>query len=407
MGSLLSRPGFAPFQSRDFSLFIAYRFLTSLATQMINVGVAWLIYKITGSALALGLIGLCIFIPNITFILVAGHVADRYDRRLVLVCCYLLAAVASAGLFAGVYFDAASPALIFIMVALIGTSRAFASPASAAIVPNLVPREHFASAVALSSSANQTATIGGPALGGIIYAIGPNVLFSMTTVFFLIGVCLLVFVKRQTTARHEKLSWEYLTAGIRYIWSRPILSGLISLDLVAVLLGGATALLPIYAKDIFLTGPWGLGLLRSAPAAGAFLMALVLANFPLNAKVGLRMFQAVGLFGLATIFFGFTTNIYAALPFLFILGGADMVSVYIRSTIMQIETPDEMRGRVSAVSAMFVGASNELGEFESGALASVTGPVAAVVIGGVGTLGAAAGWMKLFPEIRHRDKLVQ
>ena len=393
------------FQSRDFRLYFCSRFLVQLSTLMVDVAVGWLVYDITGSAIALGLIGLAMFVPNIAFLLVAGHVADRFDRRLVLVIAYSVTACASLGLFIVAWTNAPAPA-IFGLVMLIGSARAFASPAASALVPNLVPKAHFAGAVATNSSAYQTATIIGPALGGLIYIWGPTAVFGVTTTTFTFCVLLFAAIRaRQVRSEREPVSWMYLTAGIRFIRGNPTVLGLISLDLFAVLLGGATALLPIFAKDIFQAGPVGLGLLRSAPAVGAVVTALLLAWFSLNHKVGLRMFQSVAAFGLATIGFGLSTSIWMALPFLVVLGAADMVSVYIRSTLVQLETPDEMRGRVSAVNSMFIGASNELGQFESGVLAAVVGPVAAVMIGGFGALGVTALWMRLFPSLRHRDTL--
>jgi MFS family permease len=257
-----------------------------------------------------------------------------------------------------------------------------------------VPREHFANAVAMNSSANQVATIAGPAVGGLVYMFGPGAVFSITTLCFASCVLLLLAIRtRRAKSEREPVSWQYLTAGIRFIRGNKTVLGLISLDLFAVLLGGATALMPIFAKDIFQTGPVGLGLLRSAPAVGALLTAIALAWFALNSKVGLRMFQSVAIFGLATIGFGLSTNMYVAMVCLALIGAADMVSVYIRSTLVQLETPDEMRGRVSAVNSMFIGASNELGQFESGLLASFFG------------LGVTGLWMRLFPDLAARDKL--
>ncbi|MCC2097865.1 MAG: MFS transporter [Hyphomicrobiales bacterium] len=406
MSVIFSRPGFAPFRVRDFSLFFMTRVQAGLAVQMINVAVGWLIYEITGSAMALGLVGLAIFIPNLLFILVAGHVADRYERRRVLIVCNVVLTLGAMGLFAGVMLKALTPGLIYILIALIGSARAFTSPAAAALLPNIVPRDMFARAVPLNSSANQVSVIVGPALGGLIYIAGPHVVFLVSSLLFIgCTVCLMAMQARPPAASKNKVNWETVTAGFRFIRSNEILLGTISLDLFAVLLGGATALMPIFAKDIFHAGPVGLGLLRSAPAVGAFLTAFALAYFAMNRKVGLRMFQSVAAFGLATIAFGLSTNIYMAMFFLACLGAADMVSIFIRSTLVQMETPDEMRGRVSAVNSIFIGASNELGEFESGTLAHFTGPVAAVVIGGVGTLGVTALWMKLFPNLRKRDRL--
>ena len=406
MSGIFSRPGFAPFRVRDFSLFFMTRVQAGLAVQMINVAVGWLIYEITGSAMALGLVGLAIFVPNLLFILAAGHVADRYERRRVLIVCNVVLTLGAMGLFAGVMLKALTPGLIYVLIALIGSARAFTSPAAAALLPNIVPRDMFARAVPLNSSANQVSVIVGPALGGLIYIAGPHVVFLVASLLFIgCTVCLMAMQARPPAASKNKINWETVTAGFRFIRTNQILLGTISLDLFAVLLGGATALMPIFAKDIFHAGPVGLGLLRSAPAVGAFLTAFALAYFAMNRKVGLRMFQSVAAFGLATIAFGLSTNIYMAMLFLACLGAADMVSIFIRSTLVQMETPDEMRGRVSAVNSIFIGASNELGEFESGALAHFTGPVAAVVIGGVGTLGVTALWMKLFPELRKRDRL--
>ncbi|HEY8579272.1 MAG TPA: MFS transporter [Beijerinckiaceae bacterium] len=393
------------FQSRDFRFYFCSRFLVQLSTLMVDVAVGWLIYDITGSALALGFIGLAMFVPNIAFLLVAGHVADRFDRRRVLVVAYSVTTLASAGLFLTAW-RGATAAPIFALVTLIGAARAFASPAASALVPNLVPKEHFAGAVATNSSAYQTATIIGPAMGGLIYIWGPTAVFATTTVCFACCVALLAAIRaRQAKSAREPVSWAYLTAGIRFIRGNQLVLGLISLDLFAVLLGGATALLPIFAKDIFQAGPLGLGLLRSAPAVGAVVTALLLAWFSLNRRVGLRMFQSVAAFGLATIGFALSPSIWTALPCLVILGAADMVSVYIRSTLVQLETPDEMRGRVSAVNSMFIGASNELGQFESGVLAAIMGPVGAALFGGFGALGVTALWMRLFPDLRRRDSL--
>lgn len=402
----LSIKGLEPFRSREFTCYFISRFLSALATRMIDVAVAWLVYDITGSPIALGLIGLAIFAPNILFLLIAGHVADHYDRRRVMILCYCVAAASSLGLYLMVATNSATPPIIYALIFLIGTARAFSSPASAAIVPSLVPKEIFANAIAVNSSAYQVATIIGPAVGGLAYMLGASFVFLATTLIEISCVVLLFMLKpRPPASDRSELTWEYLTAGLKFIRFNKTLLGLTSLDMFAVLLGGATALLPIFAKDIFETGPAGLGLLRSAPSLGAVVTAVLLARFPLNSRVGMRMFQAVAIFGVATIGFGLSPNILFALPCLVILGAADMVSVYVRSTLVQLETPDEMRGRVSAVNSMFIGASNELGEFESGLLASLLGPVGAVLVGGVGAIGVTVLWMRLFPALRDRDKL--
>lgn len=392
---------------RDFSLFFASRVLSSLASQMTDVGVGWLVYDRTHSALALGLVGLAAFTPRVLFALWTGHVADRFERRAVLACCYCLTALASLGLVWSAATRSQGPAPIFILVVLFGVARAFASPASQAIVPNLVPPADFAQAVATGTAGQKAATIVGPALGGLVYAAGPAYVFASTTALFF-GAALAAFlIKTVLRSRAaQAMSWSYLTAGIVYVRGNPILLGSISLDLFAVLLGGATALLPIYARVILHTGPWGLGLLRSAPALGAVAVSVALSRLPLRRRIGVRMFQAVFVFGLATIAFGVSKSFWSAAPALFVLGAADMVSVYIRQTLTQIETPDAMRGRVAGVNSLFVGASNELGEFESGLLASLFGPVASVVLGGLGTLAIAAAWMRLFPSLRERERLL-
>ncbi len=406
MTSELPRRRFEAFHTRDFSFFFATRFMTVLATMMVDVSVAWLIYDTTGSALMLGAIGLCIFLPNLVFLLVAGHVADSFERRRVLIVCYGASLLATLGLLAAVWRGAPSSWLIFVLVALIGTARAFASPASSSILPNIVPRAVFPNAVALNSSASQTAAIMGPAVGGLLYGFGAPVVFIATAALYGLGVvCLFAMQSRPAAAAREKMSWTYLTAGITYIRHNSFVLGAITLDLFAVLLAGATALLPIFAKDIFQTDSFGLGILRSGPAVGAVAMSVAIVHFNFRRKIGVRLFQSVALFGLATIGFGLSQNFWIAFGFLVVLGAADMVSVYIRSALVQIETPDEMRGRVSAVNSMFIGASNELGQFEAGVVAHFTGAVMAVVLGGMGTLGVTVAGMKLFPALLRRDRL--
>jgi MFS family permease len=407
MTTLDRREGWSAFRHRDFVLFFALRILTASAVQMQAVAVGWLIYDVTDSALALGLIGLASFLPAVGLALVTGHVADRYDRRAILLVCFTLAALAAAGLVAVAWHGTPAVWPIYLLVFVFGVSRAFAIPAGQALMPNLVPKEDFANAVAWNSSAWQTATVVGPALGGLLYAFGDTVVFGAVTVCFVLTLVLLAAMRyRSARQTFEKATWATLVAGIGFIRSRPAIFGAISLDLFAVLLGGATALLPIYARDILMVGPWGLGLLRSMPAAGAVAMAVFLAHRPLRRRTGRRMFQAVALFGVATIGFGLSTSLPLSLLCLLVLGAADMVSVFIRQTLVQIETPDDMRGRVSAVNAVFIGASNELGEFESGALAALIGAVPAVLAGGIGTLAVAWLWSRWFPELRERDALL-
>ncbi len=395
------------FAVRDFRLFFAARFLTGLAMQVQSVGIGWLVYDRTGSALALGLVGLATFLPALLLVLVTGHVADTIDRRRILVTCWGVIGLAALGLVATAVSTTAGVWPIYALAVTVGASRAFANPASQALLPNLVPKELFPSAVAWNASAWQSASIAGPAVGGLLYAIGPGAVFSVAAACFIASAALVQALRTRPAPQvREKTTLGTLLAGIGYIRSHPVILGAISLDLFAVLLGGATALLPIYARDILLTGPLGLGLLRCMPAAGAVAMTLVLARFPLRRRAGSIMFLAVAVFGVATIVFGLSNQIGLSLGALLVLGAADMVSVYVRQTLVQGETPDAMRGRVAAVNSIFIGASNELGEFESGVLAAMIGPVGAVVLGGAGTLAVAGLWTRLFPALWKRDRLI-
>lgn len=403
--------GWVAFRHRDFSLYCAARFLSAVGLQAQNVAVGWLVYDLTGSAMALGLVGLAAFLPAVGLALVTGYVADRNDRRQVLLACFALSTLVSLGLlaFAATGGDAGRVWPVFALTVVQGAARAFANPAGQALVPNLVPPEHLGNAVAWNSSVWQSATIAGPAVGGVLYAVGGGpAAFGAAALCSGLTLVLLAGIRGRgaPAMAREPVSWATLLAGVSFIRSQPVILGAISLDLFAVLLGGATALLPIFARDILHTGPWGLGLLRSAPALGAVCTALVLAHRPLRRRTGHRLFQAVALFGLATIGFGLSTSLPLSLLCLFVLGAADMVSVFVRQTLVQLETPDAMRGRVAAVNSVFIGASNELGEFESGALAAAVGAVPAVVIGGAGTLLVAGLWARWFPDLRERDRLI-
>jgi MFS family permease len=401
------RPGYAAFRSRDFRLFSASRLLSIMALQMQNVAVGWLVYDLTRSAFALGLVGLAAFVPALALVLVTGHVADAFDRRLIMLIAHAATALSATGLvlFAAMGADAALP--VYGLVALAGTARAFGLPAQQALLPLLVPREDFGNAVAWNSSVNQTATISGPALGGVLYLLGPTVVFATVAAAFAAAALLAaLIVPRPPERRRERTSWTTLVAGLSFIRAHPVVLGAISLDLVAVFLGGATALLPIFAQDILHVGPVGLGLLRSAPAVGALAMAFTLAHRPVARNAGRRMLQAVALFGLSTIGFGLSTSLHLSLACLALIGAADMVNVYVRQTLVQTETPDAMRGRVAAVNSIFIGASNELGEFESGTLAALLGAVPAVVIGGAATIAVAALWGRMFPQLAARDRLI-
>lgn len=382
--------------------FILARFLATLAAQIQIVAVGWQMYDVTGDPLDLGLIGLSQFIPFVTLILPAGHAADHYNRARIVTTCYLNNAVCALLLLIITMRGVVSVWPVFMVMMLLGASRAFSMPGSQSILPNLVPPESFSRVVALNSSTQQFATIIGPALGGLIYLAGPAVVYASVMCLALAASFMMFQIRRateQANAKREPLSLENLLSGLKFVRSRPIVLGAISLDLFAVLFGGATALLPMFASDILHAGPAGLGLLRTAPGIGAAACGLMLALSPISRHVGPWMFGGVGLFGVATIVFGLSTNFYLSMVALVILGAADMVSVYVRQLLVQLDTPDYIRGRVSAVAAVFVGASNELGDFESGLMARWWGGVRAVVIGGVATLLVTGLWTRLFPVL--------
>ncbi|SPO57480.1 MFS transporter [Pseudomonas sp. JV551A1] len=391
---------------RPFLAFWLARVFTASGFQMLTVAIGWHLYQLTGNVLDLGLVGLVEFAPRVLFMLHTGHVADRYDRRKVAALCQSLQGLIALALALGSATDNVTRELIFALAFLLGATRSFEMPATQALLPNVVPAGLFPRAVAASASATQAATIVAPAVGGFLYAFGSIWVYGPTVALYAIACVLTLSLQaRGQVAQRGRASIESLLAGIRFIRSRPDILGAISLDLFAVLLGGATALLPVFAKDILLTGPLGLGLLRSAPAVGALLMSLWLARFPFERNVGRTMFTAVGVFGVATIAFGLSTSFWFSLAVLVVLGAADMISMVIRGAFVQLETPDEMRGRVSAVNGLFIGASNQLGEFESGVTAHWFGTVPAVVLGGVGTLLVTGVWIKLFPTLARRDRL--
>ncbi len=391
---------------RSFVAFWFARVFTASGFQMLTVAIGWHLYQLTGSVLDLGLVGLVEFAPRVLFMLHTGHVADRYDRRRVAALCQGLQGVIALSLAVASANDSVSRELIFLLAFMLGATRSFEMPATQALLPNVVPPGLFPRAVAASASATQSATIVAPAVGGLLYAFGSLWVYGPTVVLYTLACALTLSLDaRQHVAQRGRATLESLLAGVRFIRSRQDILGAISLDLFAVLLGGATALLPVFAKDILLTGPWGLGLLRSAPAVGALLMSVWLARFPVERKVGRVMFTAVGVFGVATIGFGLSTSFWFSLAVLVVLGAADMISMVIRSAFVQLETPDEMRGRVSAVNGLFIGASNQLGEFESGITAHWFGTVPAVVLGGVGTLVVTGVWIRLFPTLAGRDHM--
>jgi MFS family permease len=376
------------------------------ANQMLMVAVAWHMYDLTSSAWDLGLVGLFQFVPALLMALPAGHVADRLHRgRIFAMCVFTQALVALLLMWAG-YNGFATRELIFAISVVLGLARAFQMPAQQALTPSLVPPELLQRAIALSATGIQIAVIGGPALGGALYIQGVSAVYASAAALLLASCLLTLLVRYRHQPTKETASWQSVLAGFNFVWQRKVLLGAISLDLFAVLLGGATALLPIYARDILHTGPEGLGLLRAAPAVGALLMSLVLMRWPLRRRVGLRLLGAVAVFGLATVVFGLSTHFVLSWLALAVTGAADNISVVTRLTLVQLETPDAMRGRVAAVNSLFIGASNQLGEFESGATAEWFGPVGSVVLGGLGTVLIAAVWLRQFPALARRDHMV-
>ena len=382
------------------------RVSSGFAFQMLSVAAGWQIYDLTHRALDLGLIGLVQFVPSLLLALPAGHIADQYDRRRVVIGCIVIECIAIALLALLSGGGGVGEMAILATLFAIGVARAVEFPTAMALAPSLVPAAMFPRAAAAGASAAQTAMIVGPAIGGIIYVAGPQVVYGVAAALYLTASILMARVRyeRPPVAR-EPPSLRTLFAGVGFIRHRPVVLGAISLDLFAVLLGGATALLPIFARDILHTGPWGLGLLRAAPAAGALVMSFWLAHHALQRRVGTVMFASVAGFGLATLVFAVSQSFALSLAALFALGALDMISMVIRSALVQLETPDAMRGRVSAVNAIFINTSNQLGEFESGITAAWFGAVPSVLIGGVGTLVVVALWMWWFPELRRRDQL--
>ena len=399
-------PRLAVLRNRDFTFFLAARFLATIAVQMQTVAVGWQVYAVTHDPLDLGLIGLSQFLPFVLLILPAGHLADSHDRRRIITLCFALECVCALLLLVLAARGLHSAAPVFAVMVLFGIARAFAMPTGQALLPNLVPREQFGTAVALNSSTWQVATIAGPALGGVVYLSGATVVYATVAVLLAFATLLTLMVRRggERSASAEAPGWHTLLSGLRFVWSRRPVLGAISLDLFAVLFGGATALLPVYAADVLHVGPSGLGLLRTAPGAGAALCGLAIGVSPIARHVGRWMFGGVLAFGVATITFGLSTSFSLSIAALAVMGAGDMVSVYIRHLLVQLETPNDIRGRVSAVNAVFIGASNELGEFESGITAAWFGTVPAVVVGGCATLLVAAAWSRLFPELRWMDR---
>jgi MFS family permease len=397
--------GFSVLRNRNFAFYLSARVLGTLAVQMQSVAIGWQVYEITGNLFDLGLIGLAQFAPFLALILFAGHAADRYDRRTIIAICMGVQLLCSLLLLVFTLSGSHVVWPVFAVLVLFGSARAFMMPATQAIVKNMVPLESFSAAVALNSSASHVAIITGPVLGGLLYLAGPRTVYMAAAALLLASVILMSRTRSAPQAKNTApATWHTVLEGLRFVRSRPIVLGAISLDLFAVLFGGATALLPAYARDILHAGPTGLGLLRTAPGAGAALCSVMLAMRPISRHVGAFMFGGVGLFGAATLVLGATTSFAVALGALFLLGVGDMVSVYIRHLLVQFETPDEIRGRVSAVSSVFIGASNELGEFESGLTAGWFGLVRAILLGGAATLAVTGIWARAFPVLSRMDR---
>jgi MFS family permease len=406
------------FASRDFRRFQLARVAAVLGYAAQSVAVAWQVYSITHRALDLGYTGLAQFIPGLIFLLPAGHIADRFDRRQIILVCYAMQVVCTLALLFLARMGLHDVIPIYVVLFFLGTARTFAGPANTALIPHLVPEEHFVNAVTWGATIFQFATIVGPALGGVLYSLpithfvadsklqGPGIVYVFTLATLGWSLVLISSMHvRSGRMEHRALSLKVVLAGFQYMGRSPLLLGAASLDLFAVLLGGAVALTPIFANDILHTGPRGLGLLRAAPAAGAVAMSLLLARFPFHRHAGVRLFICVGIFGAATVVFGYSTNLMLSLVALFVTGAVDAISVIIRGSLLQLGTPPEMRGRVSAVNSLFIGASNELGEFESGLTAQWWGAVRATVYGGLGAMAVAGLWSVVFPSLRRADRL--
>jgi MFS family permease len=393
----------------QFARFAICRFMTTLSWQMLAVAVGWHVYALTHDPLALGLVGLSEFLPFLLLVMVGGHVADHADRRDVLVIAWSIEALCIGILLWLTLAGGQAVWPIYLVIVAFGSTRAFYSPAMQALVPTLVPREEFPRAVALNSTLFQIASISGPAVGGALYLLGPSVVFGACLGLFVVTVLLVLTLGPHRAQRDQAAApatdGHALLEGLRYVLHQRVVLGVISLDLFAVLFGGATALLPIYAAEVLHIGPVGLGVLRSAPSVGALLAAGILSLRPISRHAGAWMFGGVAVFGIATLIFGVSRSVPLSVAALLLLGCGDMVSVYVRGILVQLNTPDAIRGRVSAINSMFIGGSNELGEFESGATARWFGAVRAVLIGGALTLAVVGGWMGLFPELRKLDRL--
>ncbi|HVB90163.1 MAG TPA: MFS transporter [Beijerinckiaceae bacterium] len=401
--------GYTAFRHRDFRLHCAARLLFGVALSMQSVAIGWYVYSVTNSALALGFSGLASFLPSLLLTPFTGHVADTHSRKRIVGLSFLVCAAASLGLFCIAYLHLRDVLPIYACIVVAGSAKAFANPAAQALTPNLVPKDQFANAITWYSSAWSAANISGPAIGGFLYVLGPTTAFAAAILAFASAATSSLLIRHapRTGLVRERISWATISAGLRFIYSRQVIFGAISLDLVAVLFGGATALLPIIAKHALHTGPWGLGLLRASPAIGAIAMGAALAHAPITFGAGKKMLGAVGVYGAAIAAFAFSSSLALSMALLALAGAADQVSVVVRHTMVQTETPDDMRGRVAAVNSIFIGASSDLGEFESGATAALLGAIPAIAFGGAMTIVLALAWSVLFPRLRKRDRLIE
>jgi MFS family permease len=394
------------FRHRGFALYWGARFISQFSIEIVSVAVGWQIYDLTRDPFDLGLVGLVQFLPALLLVLVTGAVSDRYNRRRIMAICLFADAVGAVAMIALTLRGVPVVWPIYAVLAFFGIARAFVGPASQSLVVNLVPTEDLNNAIAWNSSSWQIGTITGPVVGGLLYGVSPLAAYGTAAAMFAAGVVFMLMVPRpaQKIASH-KTSWSTLVAGFEYVWHEKVVLGAISLDLFAVLLGGAVALLPVYARDILDVGPWGLGLLRAGPGIGAIAVGIYLARSPIRDHAGLLMFVFVAAFGFFTVVFGASTIVWLSVAALVLMGACDMISVYVRETLLQLWTPDAVRGRVNAVNLVFIGASNELGQFRAGIMAALIGTVPAVVVGGIGTIAVAGIWAYAFPALRKARHL--
>jgi MFS family permease len=392
--------GFAAFRNPGFPNYWGALVCTGFAVQIQTIAVGWQVYDMTRDPFDLGLVGLSQFLPAILLVLVTGAVADRFSRRRIMSLCLIIMAISASGLLLLTQQGNVNVLYVFALMAVFGMARAFYNPARQSILANLVPSGQLSNAIAVTTSASQIATICGPVIGGLLYGLHPQAAYGAALVLFGCAA-LIVFFIPQMPQRIQKghPTWETLSAGFRYIWTQKVVLGAISLDLFAVMLGGATALLPVYARDVLAIGPLGLGLLRAGPAVGAIVIGLFLMAYPIKDNAGRIMFAAVASFGLFTVVFALSETVWISVAALVLIGGADMVSIFVRGTLIQLWTPDDLRGRVNAVNQVFIGTSNEFGAFRAGSTAALFGPVVAVLAGGVGTLAVVGIWMKAFPGL--------